>query len=94
MLHPANGQIHSGQLIRFSAPSALGKPVAVGTGAVATVPLSHVVLEGHTDAKKTVYVVCILLLPDEDSNPEELVVTFGEASGKTLRTKDPVMLQG
>ena len=91
VLHPANSQMHTGQLFRFSAPSSLGKPSAISIGGKAAEPLGHVVSEEVSAAiSLATYVACMVLLPDGQSEVGQLAITFvGE---KTLRTREPITL--
>lgn len=94
LLHPADNQIHSGQLIRFSAPSSLGRPVTVTIGSESFLDLKHVVCEETSDeVGLSVYVACMVCVPDlcEGQVLEgHLSVTFQEVGGTTLRTQQPV----
>ena len=92
LLQPANGQLRSGQLISFSAPSSLGKPTDISIGIRAAVPLGDVVHEdGSPTDEMTTYVACMVLSPVDSGNNGQLVITFGD---KMLMTPESVMLRG
>jgi len=92
LLQPANGQLRSGQLISFSAPSSLGKPTDISIGTRAAVPLGDVVHEDGSPADEmSTYVACMVLLPVDSGNDGHLVITFGD---KVLMTSESVMLHG
>ena len=90
--HPNNGHLFTGQMIRFCAPSAFGRPTDITLGTVPSVHLDNIVHDANADsADLSYYVVCMALVPEERECSGQLAVTFG-GGGKILKTNADLIL--
>ena len=93
LLHPADGQLFLGQMIRFCVPSSFGMPTDISLGTLSADPLSpdSIVHDDNADPDGvSYYVACMPLRPEGRSATGPLAVTFGENGGKQLKTKQDV----
>ena len=84
LLYPESGQIHTGQLLYFTAPDSLKMPTAISIGTRAAVLLHKVVRDSSfTQAGLSAYVTCVDLVPDGSNDCGQLISVLGRMEART-----------